>query len=213
MQSMRRGALRRARRFHVDKMSSAHVYVRLKPGQTIDDISPETLTDCAQLVKANSIQGNKQDDVDVVYTPWDNACGETLNSKPYIRELQLLERPAMRLLKKPTMEVGQVGFKSDKKVLKIRVETRENLVVNRLNKTKREEYPDLQAERHEYEMMMKNEKKKVFKEMEKVRREEEAARKADADARSYDHIFNDAEFHSNKANKGKSVAEVEDDFM
>lgn len=44
-------------RFHVDKMSSAHVYVRLHKGQTIDDISEGLLEDCAQLVKANSIQG------------------------------------------------------------------------------------------------------------------------------------------------------------
>lgn len=45
------------RRFHVDKMSSAHVYLRMRKGQTIDDISEGLLEDCAQLVKANSIQG------------------------------------------------------------------------------------------------------------------------------------------------------------
>ena len=39
--------------FHVDKLSSAHVYVRLQPGQTIDDIPGAVLEDCAQLVKAN----------------------------------------------------------------------------------------------------------------------------------------------------------------
>ncbi|CAL5097611.1 unnamed protein product [Urochloa decumbens] len=49
--------------FHVDKMSSAHVYVRLNKGQTMDDMSEGLLEDCAQLVKANSIQ---------VYTPWYN---------------------------------------------------------------------------------------------------------------------------------------------
>ncbi|KAJ8450459.1 hypothetical protein Cgig2_002144 [Carnegiea gigantea] len=43
--------------FHVDKMSSAHVYVRLHKGQTMDDMSEALLEDCAQLVKANSIQG------------------------------------------------------------------------------------------------------------------------------------------------------------
>lgn len=46
-------------RFHVDKMSSAHVYVRLHKGQTIDDMSEGLLEDCAQLVKANSIQGKR----------------------------------------------------------------------------------------------------------------------------------------------------------
>ena len=42
--------------FHVDRMSSAHVYIRLAPGKTIDDITKEELEDCCQLVKANSIQ-------------------------------------------------------------------------------------------------------------------------------------------------------------
>lgn len=41
----------------MDKMSSAHVYLRMRKGQTIDDISEGLLEDCAQLVKANSIQG------------------------------------------------------------------------------------------------------------------------------------------------------------
>lgn len=45
------------RRFHVDKLSSAHVYVRLPEGQTWDDITEELLEDCCQLVKANSIEG------------------------------------------------------------------------------------------------------------------------------------------------------------
>lgn len=45
-------------RFHVDKLSSAHVYLRLHKGQTIESITPELLEDCAQLVKANSIQGS-----------------------------------------------------------------------------------------------------------------------------------------------------------
>ena len=43
--------------FHVDNLSSAHVYLRLKEGQTIDDIPEDVLQDCLQLVKANSIQG------------------------------------------------------------------------------------------------------------------------------------------------------------
>lgn len=44
-------------RFHVDKLSSAHVYLRMQKGQTMDGITADLLEDCAQLVKANSIQG------------------------------------------------------------------------------------------------------------------------------------------------------------
>lgn len=58
----------------------------------IDDIPAAILEDAAQLVKANSIQGNKMNDVDVVYTLWSN------------------------LKKTPAMEVGQVGFHKDKEV-------------------------------------------------------------------------------------------------
>ena len=43
--------------FHVDSLSSAHVYLRLPEGTSIEDIPAETLEDCAQLVKQNSIQG------------------------------------------------------------------------------------------------------------------------------------------------------------
>lgn len=43
--------------FHVDKLSSAHVYLRMTEGMTWDAIPEVLLTDCAQLVKANSIEG------------------------------------------------------------------------------------------------------------------------------------------------------------
>jgi len=43
--------------FHVDKLSSAHVYLRLPKGKSWDNISEELLIDCCQLVKANSIEG------------------------------------------------------------------------------------------------------------------------------------------------------------
>jgi hypothetical protein len=98
--------------FHVDKLSSAHVYLRLQPGQTLDDIPSALVDDCCQLVKANSIEGCKMNNIDVVYTMWAN------------------------LKKLPSMEVGQVSFHRDKEVRKVRVEKRLNEVVNRLNKTK-----------------------------------------------------------------------------
>ena len=44
--------------FHVDKLSSAHVYLRLPTSiPSWEDIPKELLVDCAQLVKANSIEG------------------------------------------------------------------------------------------------------------------------------------------------------------
>ena len=58
--------------FHVDDLSSAHVYLRLKPDMTLDDIPDDCLIDCCSLVKANSIQGCKKSFVYVVYTRWKN---------------------------------------------------------------------------------------------------------------------------------------------
>lgn len=45
------------RQFHVDKLSSAHIYLRLREGETWDNIPEELLTDLGQLTKANSIEG------------------------------------------------------------------------------------------------------------------------------------------------------------
>ena len=61
--------------FHVDDLSSAHVYLRLERGPILKqfketgrlDHIPNTLADCVQLVKANSIEGSKQSKVAVVF--------------------------------------------------------------------------------------------------------------------------------------------------
>ena len=45
--------------FHVDKLSSAHVYLRMSEGMVWENIPQTLLIDCAQLVKANSIEGAK----------------------------------------------------------------------------------------------------------------------------------------------------------
>jgi hypothetical protein len=104
--------------FHVDDLSSAHVYLRLKPGMTLDDIPEEALLDCASLVKANSIQGCKKHSVYVVYTRWKN------------------------LKKTNQMVDGQVGYHRPENVRRMEVE-KNNDIVKLINKTKEERYPDL----------------------------------------------------------------------
>lgn len=47
------------------------------------------------------------------------------------------------------MAAGQVSFKDQRKVKRILVPTRENAIVNRLNKTKVEKHPDLMQERED----------------------------------------------------------------
>ncbi|XP_047965050.1 coiled-coil domain-containing protein 25-like isoform X1 [Salvia hispanica] len=177
--------------FHVDKMSSAHVYLRLHKGQTIDDISEGVLEDCAQLVKANSIQGNKVNNVDVVYTPWQN------------------------LKKTASMDVGQVGFYNSKMVRTVRVEKRINEIVNRLNRTKVERTPDLKAEREAVNAAERAERKQQLRE--KKRREELDRLEKDrqAELRSYKNLMVAEKMTSNKdiASTNKSLQELEEDFM
>ena len=177
--------------FHVDKLSSAHVYLRVARGESMDDIREDELEDCAQLVKANSIVGNKENNVGVVYTPWSN------------------------LKKLPRMEVGQVGFHDLKLVRRVKVATRKNEIVNRLNKTKTESFPDLAMERDEYDREIREEKKAAYREQEFRRLEEERESAADREARSYDRIMDTDAMVSNKDNAQKyaSVEEAEDDFM
>ncbi|XP_018328499.1 coiled-coil domain-containing protein 25 [Agrilus planipennis] len=152
--------------FHVDKLSSAHVYLRLKPGQTLDDIPSAVLDDAAQLVKANSITGNKMNDLDVVYTMWSN------------------------LKKTPAMEVGQVGFHKEKEIRKIRVAKRINEVVTRLNKTKKEEHPDFRAERENRDRLEREDKKKQLREQKEREKAEEKRKQEEAELRSYSTLFN-----------------------
>lgn len=179
--------------FHVDKMSSAHVYLRLNRGQTIDDISEGLLEDCAQLVKANSIQGNKVNNIDVVYTPWHN------------------------LKKTASMDVGQVGFHNSKMVRTVKVEKRQNEVVNRLNKTKVERKPDLkgETERETVNAAERAERKQQLREKKRREEMERQEKEKQAEIRSYKGLMVSDKMTSNKqiASASKSLQELEEDFM
>ncbi|KAJ6455443.1 cytoplasmic protein [Mycena sanguinolenta] len=179
--------------FHVDKLSSAHVYLRLpEDGSMTWDAIPEALlTDCAQLVKANSIEGNKKDNLTIIYTPADN------------------------LKKTGDMAVGQVSFHSDKKVKRVHVPKRENVIVNRLNKTKTERVVDHEQEHIDRQKREAAQRRAAATEQKKADLELARAREAEKAARSYDSLFNaDPEDYSeeSRANK-KSVRELEEDFM
>jgi hypothetical protein len=123
-------------RFHVDKMSSAHVYLRLNKGQTMDGISEGLLEDCAQLVKANSIQGGmncimKYDyiwNTSLYYTVacknaecltcFSLACVmvSSFNVGNKVNNIDVVYTPWYNLKKTPSMDVGQVGFHNPKLV-------------------------------------------------------------------------------------------------
>ncbi|KAJ1521608.1 hypothetical protein ONE63_003257 [Megalurothrips usitatus] len=171
--------------FHVDNLSSAHVYLRLAPGQTLQDISPAIIEDAGQLVKANSISGCKMNEVDVVYTMWSN------------------------LRKTPDMDVGQVGFHNDKEVRKLKI-TKNTTIVKRLEKTREvDPRPDLRNQREERDKNERDSKKSQQKEEAARRKEEERRRKEEAETRSYSTLMKSENMKTNR-DCGDSDS---DDFM
>ena len=176
--------------FHVDDLSSAHVYLRLPADKTIDDIPPETLEDCCQLVKANSIEGCKRSKVNIVYTP------------------------ASNLKKTGNMVTGQVGYHNTKLIKEYRVE-KSNEIVNRLNKTKEELYPDLEVEKLAWLEARKKERRDEAKEQKRVEKAEREEAMRVKELMSYERIHLEDEMVTNAQlkEKYKSFEDFEDDFM
>ena len=151
----------------------------------------ELLVDCAQLVKANSIEGNKKvtGRVRIVYTPWSN------------------------LLKTGAMSTGQVGFKSASLVHYTDVDKRDNATVNRLMKTKVEKGSDsIRSSKEERDA----EERKREKEEKRRRADEEKRdieeRKKDKAARSYDSVFSSDNMISNAEIHVARKEQVDEDF-
>jgi len=175
-------------KFHVDNLSSAHVYLRLKTGDAWSSIPRALLEDCAQLTKANSIEGNKKDNVTIIYTPWSN------------------------LRKDASMATGQVSFHDQKKVKKVHVAARENPVVNRLNKTKVEKFPDLREEK-ESDLREKRKNERLKREEHKARERDEKKRREELKwqkAHAYDDLMNEDNMVSNQ---DRDASFYDDDFM
>ncbi|GMI54358.1 hypothetical protein ScalyP_jg2568 [Parmales sp. scaly parma] len=120
--------------FHVDTLSSAHVYIRLLEGQSINDLSEELLLQCSTLVKANSIEGCKRPKVTVIFTSWSN------------------------LKKTKGMAAGEVSYHDPAGVMSIEVE-KNNAITNALNKTKKEILSiDIDLEELQRQNQLKNER-------------------------------------------------------
>lgn len=171
--------------FHVDKLSSAHVYLRLHKNMTVEDIPSAVLEDCAQLVKANSIQGCKMNNVGIVYTPWAN------------------------LKKTGDMAVGQVGFHKQREVKTITVEKKINEIVNRLNKTKEVRDVDMKEERERRDRQEREDQKKLKREEKKQEKLAMKLKQEQDELRSYSSLMQPDKMRSNK----DVDSDASDDFM
>ncbi|KAM9903369.1 hypothetical protein OXX69_007953 [Metschnikowia pulcherrima] len=105
--------------FHVDKHSSAHLYLQLSHEQQstkFEDLQLDEnlLQQIAQLTKANSIKANKLNNITIIYTPVDNLRSDG------------------------SMDTGTVTFVNPQKIKRVHVAKKENSIVNKLNRTKTE---------------------------------------------------------------------------
>ena len=148
--------------FHVDNVSSPHVYARLAPGQSIDDLTPDAVRDAAQWVKAQSIEGCKLATATVLYTPWAN------------------------LRKDGSMATGQVSFHAPAAVRRYAVLERDKETLRRLEKGREERFPDLAAERRARDEEERARTKAAAREKAKADKEAAEAARRDKEARSYD---------------------------
>ncbi|CAG9983936.1 unnamed protein product [Clonostachys byssicola] len=175
--------------FHVDKLSSAHIYLRMRDGQEWDKLPQELLIDLAQLTKANSIEGNKKDNITIIYTPWAN------------------------LKKDGSMDVGQVSFKDQRQVKRILVVQRENPIVNRLNKTKVEKKPDFKQEKDDRlrELRKRDQAAQLIRKKEEAKQAKEWQEKKYQKDHAYDELF--TEDNMAASSNQERNADWEDDFM
>mmetsp|Transcript_2547 Transcript_2547/g.4448 ORF Transcript_2547/g.4448 Transcript_2547/m.4448 type:complete len:220 (-) Transcript_2547:2117-2776(-) len=182
--------------FHVDRYSSAHVYLRRKEDRdsdigTVDWIPEDVLEECCQLVKANSIEGCKVNNILVVYTS------------------------VLNLKKSADMEVGQVGFKHQNDVKKYRVEKKVNFTVNRINKTRYERSEGvegfLQQGRQNYQRRRVQREREVHRRKLQEERDRIEMEKKEKEGRGYDHFGDGVAKTSNKSISRKGDDE-DDDF-
>jgi hypothetical protein len=140
--------------FHVEGYSSAHVYLRLPDGITINNIPSNILEECCQIVRDGSKEGRKQESVKICYTKWEN------------------------LRKGKNMEIGEIGFKNDKEIHYINNVKKNKELLNKLKKTWIEKQIDYEKEKEMYLLEEKNKRKKEEeiakkKELEEIKKNKE----------------------------------------
>jgi hypothetical protein len=133
--------------------------------------------------------GNKKDNITIIYTPWSN------------------------LMKDGSMAAGQVSFHNHKLVRKVFVPQRENPIVNRLNKTRVEKFPDLRAEKEEYLKTQRAQERKAREE--KKNRDKQEKREREQLKWQKDHAYDDLFSAENMeaSNNQERDADFLDDFM
>jgi predicted ribosome quality control (RQC) complex YloA/Tae2 family protein len=156
--------------FHVSDYSSAHVYLRMEvlPYESraqgiyfdLNALPPQSVDECIQLTKANSIEGCKKSEVPIIFTP------------------------ASNLLKTPDMDIGQVEFK-DRSLTRIVTAHTNRAMVKALAKQRTESYPNLSLLKEQRDERELRDKRAYEKLRRKQEAEESAQEKVEEEVKTY----------------------------
>lgn len=179
--------------FHVDNVSLAHVYLQLTPEEIQGfkqfetfQVNGELLTQMGQLVKANSIKGNKLNNVTIIYTPVENLHTDGL------------------------MDTGTVTFKNPKLVKRMTIAKKDNQVINKLNKTKTEgTTDDFIAAQQQLTRELESERRKAEREAKELEKQYAHHKKTKNDP--YADLYSEDAVNAN-LNEFRNENWVEDEF-
>lgn len=171
--------------FHVENLSSAHVYLQMKEEEDFDFLEKDWIEKCAQLTKETSIDGSKCLKVWVVFTEWTN-LREGLNP-------------------------GEVFFHDKRKTKRVLVEGNNRKVFNFFKKNRKE----IEIEKHieEQRERLSLRRKEAFdkKKQENILFKQKRKKKEDdKKARKYEDVFVSKEL---KNLSGIDPREYEDTFF
>lgn len=196
--------------FHVDKYSSAHVYLRLPAGSldlskakdkesakealmgAMNSVPEAIINEMCQLTKANSIEGCKLAKCDIVYTPF------------------------LNLKKEERMDTGQVGFKDEACRIILKNVDKDKDIVKELEKTRTEREVDFEAEKAQRESEERANRRKATAEAKQKEKDELKQHLEEKEAKSYtalQHLEKTSNVGLNKSGTIEECKEIEDDFM
>lgn len=155
-----------------------------------ETLPAEVIEEACQLTKHNSIEGSKQTEVSIVYTP------------------------ASNLKKTASMDTGQVGFKQQTKVKYVANVKKDKNIIKKLEKTKAEPNINLEEKKAERDRREKNEKKQQLQQQKLQQQQEEKERQAQMELRTYHSL---AHLKPAEEYKGdgtiNSCRQIEEDFL
>lgn len=177
--------------FHVSELSSAHVYVRMPFGETdYEKLPAEVIEEACQITKNNSIEGCKQAEVTIVYTP------------------------ATNLKKTPSMDTGQVGFKQQAKVKYVLNVKKDKMLIKKLEKTKTEAVVNLEEQKAQRDRRERNERKQQLQQQKRQQQEEEKERQAAMELKTYQALTQlQPAFEFKGDGSIDSCKQIEEDFL